>query len=203
MDGPGVVDTSQLFEFLDGAVAIARLVRPETYAVGPQVDEICGTGAVDVGQLDPRRIETPDLVEAWGVDHDDLGAEAAVPEVGPVADLAVADAHEVRQPVPAHVGEKDGAVPAGRHQPRSIQFVGGLASMSRRPVPVACLTREPTEDFVLGDQDVSMAIAVQNRSFGRSGRSSRCWGRARTLGSNPNCRFPRTGSGTRGGPYRD
>ena len=40
--------------------------------------------------------------------HRHLGAEAAVAEVGPVADLAVADAHEIGQAIAGHVGEVDG-----------------------------------------------------------------------------------------------
>ena len=57
--------------------------------------------AVDVGQADALVVELVRVVEPRRVVHRHLGAEAAVAEVGPVADLAVADADEVGQAVAA------------------------------------------------------------------------------------------------------
>ena len=58
--------------------------------------------AVDVGQPDALAGRTgPGVSNQRRVVHRDLGAEAAVAQVGPVADLAVADAHEVGQAVAA------------------------------------------------------------------------------------------------------
>ena len=55
----------------------------------------------------PVRVELVGVVEVRRVVHDDFGPEPAVAEVRPVADLAVADPHDVGQPVAADVGEVD------------------------------------------------------------------------------------------------
>ena len=83
------------------APAVAGLVEVEAHAVAVQVDDVGGAGAVDVGQADALVVELVRVVEPGRVVHRDLGAEAAVAQVGPVADLAVADAHEVGQAVAA------------------------------------------------------------------------------------------------------
>ena len=67
------------------------------------------------------------VVEPRRVVHRHLGAEAAVAEVGPVADLAVADAHEVGQPVAGHVGEVDGLRAVGEDEARAFLLVERLA----------------------------------------------------------------------------
>jgi hypothetical protein len=58
-----------------------------------------------IGALEPRA----------GVHHD-LGAEAAVALVGPIHDLAVADAHQILQAIAGHVGEEHAAVHAAEDQ---------------------------------------------------------------------------------------
>ena len=83
------------------APAVARLVEVQAHAVAVQVDDVGGAAAVDVGQPDALLVELVGVVEPGRVVHRDLGAEAAVAEVGPVADFAVADADEVGQAVAA------------------------------------------------------------------------------------------------------
>ena len=72
------------------------------------------------GSVEPRRVV-----------HRDLGAEAAVAEVGPVADLAVADAHEVGQAVAGHVGEVDGLRAVGEDECGAGLFVERCAHDAR------------------------------------------------------------------------
>ena len=70
--------------------------------------------------------------------HRDLGAEAAVAEIRPVADLAVADAHQVGQAVAGHVGQIDRLRPSAntRRGPVLVQRVGETLALRRiRPPP--------------------------------------------------------------------
>ena len=62
--------------------------------------------AVHVGQANAALGKLIRRIEPGRVVHGDLGAEAAVAEVGPVAHFAVADTHQVRQPVPREIGER-------------------------------------------------------------------------------------------------
>ena len=76
-----------------------------------------------------RLLELVGPVEPGRVVHRHLGAEPAVAEVRPVADLAVADPHQVGQPVAAHVGEIDRLLAVGEDQPRPALLVGRLARL--------------------------------------------------------------------------
>ncbi len=88
--------------------AVAALVEVQPDPVPVQVDQVGGAGAVDVRQPDPLLVELVGGVEGPDTVHRHLGAEPAVSEVGPVADLPVADTHEVREPVATEIGEVDG-----------------------------------------------------------------------------------------------
>ena len=81
------------------APAVARLVEIEADAVAMQIDDVGRARAVDVGEPDAPLVELVRVVEPRRVVHGDLGAEAAVAEIGPVADFAVADPHEVGEAV--------------------------------------------------------------------------------------------------------
>ena len=119
-------------------------------------------GAVDVGQPDARRSNRSGWSNHGASSIVDLGAEAAVAEVRPVADLAVADAHEVGEPVAGHVGEVD-----------RLRAVGEDAAAGRCSSSSACgdalppgrsrprQRRVPGEGVVLGDQHVGVAVAGQ------------------------------------------
>ena len=114
------------------APAVAGLVEVEAHAVAVQVDDVGGAGAVDVGQADALLVELVGVVEPGRVVHRHLGAEAAVAEVGPVADLAVADAHEVGQAVAAHVGEVDRLRAVGEDEARAFLLVQRLGDAPGR-----------------------------------------------------------------------
>ena len=89
-------------------------------------------------------------VEPRRVVHRDLGAEPAVAEVRPVADLAVADAHEVGQPVAGHVGEVDGlrAVGEARRAAR-VSSSSALPHVRGRPKPSSPSDGYQVNDVVL------------------------------------------------------
>ena len=72
------------------------------------------------------------LVEPGRVVHGDLGAEAAVAEVRPVADLAVADAHEVGEAVAADMSaRKIDWVPSAKTRRGPFSSSSGLADALR------------------------------------------------------------------------
>ena len=103
------------------------------------------------------------VVEPRRVVHRHLGAEAAVAQVGPVADFAIADAHEVGEPIARHVGEVDGLGAIGEDQAWALLFIQRLRHALRRAETVFGQRRIPGEDFVFGDQDVGVAIAGRDR----------------------------------------
>ena len=110
-------------------------------------------------------VEEVGRVEPRGVRHADFGAKTAVAEVRPVADFAVADAHNVAQAVARHVGEVDGLRAVSEDDARSVLFVESLhdalrgteASLSKRLVP--------NEDVTLADQEISVTVARQVDEF--------------------------------------
>jgi len=142
-------------------VAAARLAEPHRDPPGPDVDQVCGTRAVDVGEQDAPGVERVGGVEPGGGVHDDLGAEAAIAPVGPVAHLAVADAHQVGEAVAAHVGEVDRRVTLGKHQRRPGVLVAGRCDPLARPEAVPGQPRIPGEGTVLGQQHVGQAVTVE------------------------------------------
>ena len=90
-----VVDAREDWQRMRLAPAVAGLVEVQLHAVAPEVDDVGGAGPVDVGEANAPLVELIGRIEVGRVVHRYLGAEAAVAQVGPVADLAVADAHQV------------------------------------------------------------------------------------------------------------
>ena len=88
-----------------------------------QVDDVGGAAAVDVGQANAPVVELVRVVEPGRVVHGHLGAEAAIAQVGPVADLAVADADDVGQAVAGEIGEVDGLCAVGEDDARALLLV--------------------------------------------------------------------------------
>ena len=106
--------------------------------------------------------------------HRDLGAEAAVAEVRPVAHFAVADAHEVGQSVAGHVGEEDGFGAVGEDELRALVPRRGLAARAvPAPKPAFGQRRVPAEGVVFADQQIGEAVAGQIDELEIADRSSR------------------------------
>ena len=126
-----------------------------------QIDDVGGAGAVDVGQPDALVVELVGVVEPGRVVHRDLGAEAAVAQVGPVADLAVADAHQVGEAVAGHVGEIDRLGAVGEDQARAFLFVQRLTDAAAPGRSLLRPATDTSEGVVLGDQHVGVAVAVE------------------------------------------
>jgi hypothetical protein len=122
-----VVHLRESVEQVLTAPAVAGLVEVELHAFAAQVHDISGTRAVDVGKTDAAPVEQFRRLEPGCVAHGDLGAKASIAEVGPVADLAVADPHEIGQPIPGQIGEVDGLGAIGNDELGTFLFVQGLA----------------------------------------------------------------------------
>ena len=149
------------FRLLRLAPAVARLVEVEAHAVTVQVDDVGGAAAVDVGQADALVVELVRVVEPGRVVHGDLGAEAAVAQVGPVADFAVADADEVGQTIAGEVGEIDGLRAVGEDDARAFLLIQRLRDALGRAEALFGERGMPDEGVVFGDQHVGVAVAVE------------------------------------------
>ena len=143
------------------APAVAGLVEVQGHAVAGEVDQVNGAGAVDVRQPNAALIEAVRPVEVRRLVHRDLRAEAAVAEVGPVTDLAIADAHQVDQTIAVHVGREDRLRGVGEDEARTGLFVERLLHPQRGTEAFLGERCVPDERVVFGDQHVGVTIAVQ------------------------------------------
>src|SRR5207248_4268107 len=143
------------------APAVARLIEVNAHAVAMQVDDVGRSRAVDVGQPHAPLLELVRVVEPWRVVHGDLGAEAAIAEIRPVADLAVSNPDEVDEAIAAQIGEIDRLRLVGEHQTRAALFVARLMCLASWTESVFREGRIPCKDVVFRDEDVGVAVTVQ------------------------------------------
>src|SRR5690606_18248634 len=90
----------------------------------------------------------------------DLLAEAAIAEVGPVADLAIAGAHDVDQSVATHVGELNRLRAVDEHDARALLFVFRFAEDLWCSKTLGAEGTVPDEAIVFADEDVGPTVAV-------------------------------------------
>ena len=164
-DGNQVVHAGEDTQHLRLAPTVAGLVEVETHAVAVQVDDVGGAGAVDVGQSNALVIELVRVVEMGRMVHRHLGAEPAVAEVRPVADLAVADADEIGEAVAAQVCEIDGLGAVGKHQAGAFFFIQRLMDAAGWTEALLGQRGVPDEGVVFGNQHVGVTVAVQVNEF--------------------------------------
>src|SRR6185312_14481144 len=86
---------------------VARLVEVQLDRVSCEIQDIRRSGTIDVGESQTAAVEEISAVETGRLGHGDLRPEAAKPKIGPVADLPVADANQIGQPIAGHVGQED------------------------------------------------------------------------------------------------
>ena len=141
------------------AEAVAAAVQIELGAPAAQVDQVGGAAAVDVRQAQPRRIELVRCVEAGRIGQAHLPPEPPIAQVGPVAHRAVADPHQIGEPVAAHVGKKECLAAVVEHQPRASLFVSGLALAQCWGEAALLEGGIPGEHLLLADQRIGMAVA--------------------------------------------
>src|SRR3974390_1205411 len=94
-----------------------------------------------------------------GIAHRYFCAEPAIAQIRPVADLAVADAHDIREPMPGHCGQEDRLGGVGKDDLGTFFFVPCLGSTPRRSKTVLRERPIPGKDCVLRDQDVRITVA--------------------------------------------
>ncbi len=80
-----------------------------------QVENIGGPTAVDIGQADAPRVELIRVVEPRRTVHGHLGPKAAIPQIGPVADFPVAEAHQIGEAIARKIGQEYGLRSIGEH----------------------------------------------------------------------------------------
>src|SRR5262249_16447694 len=90
------------------AEAVSALVDPKRYLASGDVEHVGAAVTVDVTDQNALRIVTPR--EARGAAHGDAAAEAAVPEVWPIVEVAVADEDDILQAIAHHVGDFDARI---------------------------------------------------------------------------------------------
>jgi hypothetical protein len=137
------------------------LIAIEVHPISREVDNVCRTRAIDVGQADPLVVKPVGVVEPWRVVHDNLGAEAPKPEVWPVADAAVADADEVAGAVSTHVSKVYRLLRVGKDDCRSTLFVPRLADTAGRAKPHMSGRLVPRQGIMLRHKHVRNAITVE------------------------------------------
>ena len=108
--------------------AVSRLVEPEGDTISPQVNDIGGAGAVDICEPDVFLIEVIGVVEKRSSIHRHLGCEVPVACVGPVADLAIANAYDVGEAIACHVCQVDRLGAVGKDQTGAFFFIEWLAN---------------------------------------------------------------------------
>jgi hypothetical protein len=86
---------------------VARLVEVKLDAFAPQIDDVVHAGTINVCQLYAALVEEVGRVESGRIVHRHFRAEAPVAQIRPVRDLAVANAHEIGQPIARHVSQED------------------------------------------------------------------------------------------------
>jgi hypothetical protein len=126
-----------------------------------QVDKIVGSRAVYVGKSDPARIELVGFVEPRRAVHDNLGAEPAVAERRPVADLAVAYPDEVGEPVAADIGEVQALHGVGEEYGRALPPGPWERAAVRFPESALPAGGVPGKHVVAYDKHIGVTVAVE------------------------------------------
>src|SRR5262249_14739483 len=123
-DGGQVVHAGKDIQDRRPAPAIARLIQVQANAVAMKVDEVRRAASVNVRQSYAALVELVRLVEQRRIFHGDLRAEPTMTQIRPIADSAIADTHEVGQPITAEIREVYRFRAVGEKDTRARFFVG-------------------------------------------------------------------------------
>ena len=149
--GRQVVDARESTDGAPFAPCVAGLVEVKMHAIAGEVQDVHQAGAIDIREANAMLVEHIGRIEPRRMVHGDLGAEAGVAQIGPIAHFAIANAHEVGQAIPRHVRQVDGLRTIGEHETRSLLFIDGLTDFLAGPEAGLRQRRVPTEGFVFGD----------------------------------------------------
>src|ERR1019366_5713326 len=90
-----------------------------------------------------------------------LGAEPAITEIRPVADLAVANANQIGQSIAGEVSEEDGFGAIGEDEFRPLLLVKGLQRPLLGPKAIRSQRSVPAESVVFANQQIGETVAGQ------------------------------------------
>src|SRR5687768_2203404 len=118
------------------------------------MNEVGRARTIDIGEHHPRTIEATVFAEIWRIVHGYFPTEAAVAETGPVADLSLGDAHDVRQSVARHVGQKYTRLRIGEDEPWTLLVILRHADPPRGAEAALAEGRVPDQRVVFDNEDV-------------------------------------------------
>ena len=115
------------------APTVAGLVAPDGNVIVPDVEQVGRPGAIKIAKTNAVGIELLGHVEPGRIFHGDLGPKASVAEIGPVADLSIADTHQVVEAVAGDVCEEHSLLLFGEDHRRPFFFVQDFGDAVRGP----------------------------------------------------------------------
>src|SRR6185503_5328917 len=102
------------------------MVEIKTCTVVLQIDDVGDARAIDIGKSDTYLIELIGRVEPRSARHRHLRSELSVTKIGPIANLAVANARKISHTIARHIGNEDRLCAVGEKEMRAFLFVEQL-----------------------------------------------------------------------------
>src|SRR3989442_4786569 len=147
------------------APTVAGLIEPQRNLVSSQVDDVGGAGAVDVGEMNPLLVKLVWIIKYGRVIHRNLRAEAAIAQGWPVTHFCISDPYDVCEPIARKIRQINGLRAISEDQCRAFVFVKCFTDGFRWAEAFLRLRRVPSEDFILRDQNVCVAVPVEIYGF--------------------------------------
>src|SRR5262249_9899601 len=101
------------------------------------------------------------MVEPRRVDHRHLGSEAAIAQIGPVTNFAIANTHDVGEAVAREIGQIDGLRNVSEDDARTFFLVESLRDAPGWAEALFSERGVPDESVVFGDEHIGVAVTVQ------------------------------------------
>src|SRR5437763_5940157 len=112
---------------------VAGLVAPDGDVIVPDVEQVGRPGAIEIAKTNAAGIELLGHVEPGRIFHGDLGPKASVAKTRPIADLSIADTHQVVETVAGDVCEEYRLLFFREDYRRSFFFVQDFGDAVRGP----------------------------------------------------------------------
>jgi hypothetical protein len=140
--------------------AVSVLVEIDTNTIRAKIKNVRRPRAIGVRKVNAPLIKRSGIVKPGCVVKSDLGPESSVADIGPVTNLSVANAHQIRQPVAGHVGDIDGFRAVRENKARTVLFPEGMRNAISLSEAFLGHRFEPSgEGLVFRKENVGMAIA--------------------------------------------
>ena len=140
---------------------IPRLIEINLHPFTAQVQNIRRPRPINIRQHNPPLIENIRAIKPRRIIHRHLRPKPSIAQIRPVADLAIANPHNIRQPVPRHIRQMNRLCAIGKHHPWSLLLIPRLTHPLRRPKALLRQRRMPHKAILLRDQNVTMPIPIQ------------------------------------------